>query len=293
MADQVVAPDEDAAVEENGDGQGEGAPRRQRGRGVIYWGLRDAEDAVRKIDQHAKRMSVEGFARALGHPAPKGRFVQKLDALKQFRLIELEGEELKLTPLATDMLYAGSEAARSKARATAFLNYDFFKRVFVECPKNQDHPTSYVTEFVKGKLGIINDADRFLRLFLDSAHFAGLLDGQPDPEGKCVRLRPAVLPEGEGVAPADGTTKPAAESGPYLPIPLDEAESILDSYGLAELRDRAELAQRTAGAVTVNMAAGRITIEVQRPIRIAVRTNDVLVDLPEIVRALRQKGFQV
>ena len=99
MADQVVVPDEDAAVEENGDGQGGGAARRPRGRGVIYWGLRDAEDAVRKIDQHAKRMSVEGFARALGHPAPKGRFIQKLDALKQFRLVEIEGEELKLTEI--------------------------------------------------------------------------------------------------------------------------------------------------------------------------------------------------
>lgn len=266
--------------------------RKPRGRGVIYMGLRDADDALRKIDQHAKSMSTAGFARALGHDVPKGRFLQKLDALRDFQLVDVKNDNVELTPLASDLLYGGSEAARSKARATAFLAYDDFRRVFVECPKNQDHPTNYVVEFVRGKLGIINEADRFLKLFLDSAHFAGLLEGQPDPSSKHVRLRPALVAESNGPTNTK-VTNSTLKGADFAPVPLDEAESILTGLGLTSFRDRATLFQHSSGAVSVNMADGKITIEMKRPLRVEVRTGDILIDLPEIVRALRQKGLEV
>jgi hypothetical protein len=237
-------------------------------------------------------MSVAGFARALGHDAPKGRFLQKLEALQAFKLVEVKKDEVALTGLATDMLYGGSEASRSKARATAFLSYEDFKRVFVECPKNQDHPTNYVSEFVRGKLGIINEADRFLKLFLDSAHFASLLEGQPDPTAKYVRLKPAIVADGNGAAASKPGGK-VAESADFAQVPLDEAESALDGLGLSAFRDRAGLYQKSSGAVAVSMTGGKITIDMQRPLRVEVRSDDVLIDFPEIVRALRQKGFEV
>jgi len=287
IADQV----EPVETTESDDGCKPGSKRR-RGRGVIYMGLRDADEALRKIDQHAKSMSIEGFARALGHDAPKGRFLQKLEALRDFKLVELKKEDVSLTALATDMLYAGSEGARGKARATAFLACDDFKRVFVECPKNQDHPTSYVNEFVGGKLGIINEADRFLKLFLDSAHFAGLLEGQPDPSSKYVRLRPALVAEANGTA-VKGGTNTGADAADFIQVPLDETAPILDGLGLGEFRDRATLRQRSSGAVSVSMVGGKISVEMQRPLRIEIQTDDVLIDLPGIVRALRLKGFEV
>src|SRR5438552_15925455 len=65
------------------------APARKHGKGFIYMSLRDADEALRKIDGHAKEMSKQGFARALGHEAPKGRFLYKLDALRSYTLIEV------------------------------------------------------------------------------------------------------------------------------------------------------------------------------------------------------------
>lgn len=41
------------------------------------------------------------------------------------------------------------------------------------------------------------------------------------------------------------------------------------------------------------MTGGKITIAMQRPLRVEVQSDDVLIDFPEIVRALRQKGFEV
>lgn len=295
MAEAPTLPETDvqAADSPGTDDAAKPGTRKPRGRGVIYMGLRDADEALRKIDQHAKTMSVAGFARALGHDLPRGRFRQKLEALQDFKLVEVKEDEIALTALASDLLYGGSEASRGKARATAFLACDDFKRVFVECPKNQDHPTNYVNEFVRGKLGIINEADRFLKLFLESAHFAGLLEGQPDPAAKYVRLRPALVADANGTAVAKSGGKAGADAVDFAQVPLDEAESTLEGLGLSAFRDRAGLYQRSSGAVAVSMTGGTITIEMQRPLRVEVKSDDVLIDFPEIVRALRQKGFDV
>jgi hypothetical protein len=267
--------------------------RRRRGRGVIYMSLRDADEALRKIDQHAKEMSKAGFARALGHDAPRGRFIQKLEALQAFKLVEVTNDNVQLTSLATDMLYGASEPSRSIARAKAFLSYQDFKRVFVECPKNQDHATKYVIDFVRGKLGVINEVDRFVKLFLDSAHFAGLLEGQPDPTAEYVRLRPAVAPGGNGTASPEPVAKQEPEESDFVQVPLDAAATVLSRLGLDAFVERALLYQQSTGAVSVSMSGGKITIELEQPLRVEVRSNDVLIDLPEIVRALRLKGLDV
>jgi hypothetical protein len=192
-----------------------GAASRKHGKGFIYMNLADADDALRKIDHHAKEMSKEGFARALGHDAPKGRFLHKLDALKSYGLVELTKDAVRLTPLAGDMLYGGNDASRAKARAQAFLGYEDFRRAFVEVPKNQDHSTQYLLDFIKGKLGIVNEVERFLRLFLESAQFAGLLDGEPNPAAKSIRLRPAVLQGGNDQHGRAGSVHPNALGGSW------------------------------------------------------------------------------
>jgi len=252
--------------------------------------LRDADEALRKIDHHAKEMSKEGFARALGHDAPKGRFLNKLDALKSFMLIEVVNDMVKLTPLAEDMLYAGSEGSRAKARAKAFLSCGDFKRTFVEVPKNQDHSTQYLLDYVRGKIGIVNEVERFLKLFLESAHFAGLLEGEPNPLAKSIRLRPAVLEGGIATEPAGAANVPSPDQ--FTPVPLEEVDSALESFGLASYRDRSELSQRNSGKVELKIAEGKITVEVQRPVRVTIRAADLMADVPAILQLLKAKGFE-
>jgi hypothetical protein len=74
-ADEQEAVDASDASTSNGK-----AGRKPRGKGIIYFGLREADEALRKIDTQAKKMSREGFAIALGHKKPENRFAQKVEA---------------------------------------------------------------------------------------------------------------------------------------------------------------------------------------------------------------------
>lgn len=266
--------------------------RRRHGKGFIYLSLRDADDALRKIDHHAKRMSKDGFARALGHKKAEGRFYQKTDALCTYRLVEIAGDDVLLTPLAIDMLYGASEAARAKARTTAFLACEEFSKTFAECPKGQDHPVEYILDYVRGKLGIVNEVDRFKRLFLDSAHFAGLLEGEADPTAKSIRFRHATSQPTVGDAAPDAPTDRKDDPG-FEVVGGSHATDILTSLGLSDFAGRADVVQKLSGKVTQQYADGQLTLEVSRPIRIVIKHIDLLIDLPAIVTAMRQKGLAI
>lgn len=268
-----------------------GGKAKKYGKGFIYLSLRDADEQLRKIDHLAKRMSKDGFARALGHKKAEGRFSNKLDALKSYKLVEVDGDDVVLTALAIDMLYGGSEAARTRARTTAFLSYEEFSKTFAECPKGQDHPVEYVLEFVKGKLGIVNEVERFKRLFLDSAHFAGLLDvdGELDLAAKTIRFRHAT-PHAT-THDAAGQASDRKSDAAYEVVGGDAAAEILTKFGLSEFADRAEVAQRVSGKVSQSFDNGQLTLEVNRPVRIVIRDADLLIDLPDIVKAMRQRGL--
>lgn len=267
--------------------------KRTHGKGFVYFGLAEADEAVRKIDHHAKRMSKEGFARALGHATVPGRFTQKLEALKTFKLLDEDGDDVVLTPLATDMLYGMSEASRIKARATAFLAYDAFSKTFVECPKNQEHPVEYLLDYVRAKLGIVNDVDRFKRLFLASAHFAGLLEGELNLNATSIRLRNASVPAVNSELPPDAGPGRRSSDVRYDLMGSAQAVDALEALGLSRYGDRAEVALRSAGKVKLNFEDGTVTFEVNRPQRITIKHVDLLTDLPEMVTQLRSKGFDV
>jgi len=263
---------------------------RKHGRSFIYLSLEDAESAVRKIDEHEKRMSKRSFSQALGHKKPVGRFRQKLAALESYDLVSLDGDDVLLTELAVDMLYGPTEQARTRARAKAFLSYELFKRTFVECPKNQDHQMSYVEDFVRVTLKIVNEGDMFMKRFLESAAFAGLLDGEPNPKANTIRLRPAVAAPSNG--DADAATKARQPDEQWVIVPPNEEASLLDSLGLTAYQEHSDVSQRSAGEVAINMADGKITVEVRRPVRVAIKTSNMLSDVTEILKALQSKGFK-
>ena len=262
---------------------------RKHGRSFIYLSLRDAEAAARKIDEHEKRMSKTSFARALGHPDAKGRYKQKLAALEAYDLIKLDGDDVRLTDLAVQMLYGGNEQVRAQARAKAFLSYDLFRQTFVECPKNQDHQMSYVDDFVRVTLKIVNERETFLKRFLESAAYAGLLEGEPNAKAKSIRLRPAVAAPTNGESATD--TKAQSAEDQWVIVPPVEVTSLLDGFGLSAYQDRCDVSQRSAGDVAINMADGKITIDVRRPVRVVIKTSNLL-DVTEILKALQSKGFK-
>jgi hypothetical protein len=121
------------------------------------------------------------------------------------------------------------------------LTCEDFKKTFVECPKNQDHPLSYVRDFAKVKLGIINEVDRFIKLFLESADFAGLLEGKPDGKADSVRFRPSLSPD---VAQNGAIGPKRIEAGQtFDPVPSENSDQILSDLGLSDFKDRCDLSQ--------------------------------------------------
>jgi hypothetical protein len=274
------------AEEIEGDGQKAG---RKHGRSFTYLTLEDAEKAARKIDEHERRMTQKSFAQALGHPDAKGRFNQKLAALEAYDLVKVHGNDVRLTELAVQMLYGGNEQVRAQARAKAFLSYDLFKQTFVECPKNQDHQMSYVDDFVRVTLKIVNERATFLRRFLESAAYAGLLEGEPNAKAPTIRLRPAVAAPTNGESTSDA--KAQSPEGQWVIVPPTDVTSLLDGFGLSAYEERCDVSQRSAGEVTINMADGKMTIDVRRPVRVVIKTTNLL-DVSEILKALQSKGFK-
>jgi len=265
---------------------------RNYGKGFIYMHLRDAEDALRKIDPHAKRMSKGSFAVSLGHKKPVGRFTHKADALQEYKLIEPHkgNNDIVLTPLAVDMLYAGSEAARTKARGSAFLNYDDFRQTFTECPKDQDHPLTIVREFVHANLGIKNEIDRYLRLFLESAKFAGLLEGEADVTASHIKLKPVQQATKEADNQQD---TPVAGGEAFKAIVGDQAEEIMERLGLGSFTARVQVAETGAGKVALKLENGQCVLEISRPTRVTISNVDALTDLPEILKQLKETGNDI
>ena len=268
--------------------QGGKASARRHGKGFVYLGLKDCDDALRKIDSHAKAMSTESFARALGHDEPKGRFLHKTDAMKAFGLIEPDvGETVRLSALADDMLYGANKV---KARVTAFLNYAEFKKLYVDFPKSHDNQRSDLVNFVKAKLGIVNEVERFMRLFLESAGYAGLLEGPVNHNAKVVRLRAA--PSGNGTT-AEAAAATVAQTDTFAVMPADESDEFLDATGLEEFKQRAEVRRQTTGRYSLAVGeGGKITIEITRPIQITLKPENLITDLPKILEAMQQKGLR-
>jgi hypothetical protein len=280
----------DAEPTEGGDADKGEQKQKLHGKSFIYLTLEDAEKAARKIDEHARRMTKMSFAQALGHPQPVGRFRQKLMALESFGLVTSEGDNILLTDLAVEMLYGPTEQVRLRARAKAFLSYELFKETFVQSPKSQDHKMSFVDDFVRVTLKIVNERETFMKRFLESAAYAGLLEGEPNPKAQVIRLRPAVAAPSNGESTPDPKAKLPDDQ--WIIVAPNDIGSLLDSLGLTGYQDRCDVSQRSAGEIAINMADGKITIEVRRPVRVVVRTENMLADVTEILKALQSKGFK-
>src|SRR5438093_5793751 len=103
---------------------------------------------------------------------------------------------------------------------------------------------SYVDDFVRVTLKIVNEREMFLKRFLESAAYAGLLDGEPDPKAQTIRLRPAVAAHSNGESGSD--TKPKAPEDQWVIVAPNDIGLLLNGLGLAAYQDRCDVSQRSA-----------------------------------------------
>jgi hypothetical protein len=79
----------------------------------------------------------------------------------------------------------------------------------------------------------------------------------------------------------------------YSVMPADEVDDFLDAAGLTEFKQRAEVRRRTTGQFSLAVGeGGKITIEINRPIQITVRPENLVTDIQRILEAMHQKGLQ-
>ena len=78
----------------------------------------------------------------------------------------------------------------------------------------------------------------------------------------------------------------------FATLPIEEVESALDAVGLSNYRDRSDVKQRASGKFKLTVGDGKITVEIDRPIRIVIRPQDLLGELPEILAAMKSKGLK-
>ncbi|MCC6425923.1 MAG: hypothetical protein IT435_03785 [Phycisphaerales bacterium] len=279
-------PRADPRADHRGDGPKGGGPSSTRGRGFAYIGLEQCDAVLRKFDQRAKEMTLDAYARALGHEeGPISRFLHKLNALEKFRLIDRDKESLRLTPLAISMLNARNEDAVAVARAEVFFAYSDFKRLFDYCPKGKDVDRASAKEFTTTKLGILNRVDEFVDLFTESAHFAGLLEDRPSRRAETFRLRAAAVPIGASPAssgkiagPADSPRMAAADVDAWLDL-------VRGTYG-----PQCKVTQSPDDKVRLHVVDGDITIELA--VRIVIKTSAAFTELPRIAELMRRQGLK-
>lgn len=72
----------------------------------------------------------------------------------------------------------------------------------------------------------------------------------------------------------------------YEVVGGNQAGALLTKFGLSDFANRAEVAQSVSGRVSQSFDNGCLTLEVNIPVRIVIRNAD----LPEVVKAMRQKG---
>lgn len=88
----------------------------------------------------------------------------------------------------------------------------------------------------------------------------------------------------------DGTAGVAADE--YSPMPVAEVEACLEAVGLSEYGTRCEVRQRTVGRIKLEVSDGKITVTVDRPIRIVIETAEALSELQQILASMQEKGLK-
>jgi hypothetical protein len=177
------------------------ASRRKRGTGFASVPLGEAISAVKDAGKYGREHGLEDFAGYLGHSTTNsGPFRRKMAALKDWGLIERNGERVVFTDLANEIAYPLSSEQEAARIRDAFRNESLFANIYDESTKD----TELDLEFIGGRaVNGFGVAPQSLRQF--AASFGGSVEtarlGKMTGNGKIVLRDPSVTEDAEN---ADG-----------------------------------------------------------------------------------------
>jgi hypothetical protein len=150
--------------------------RKSRGKGFPVMPLDEAVDATKQAGKYGREHSLDDYAGFLGHSTSNsGPFKRKMAALKDWGLIERDGERIGLTDLAMRIAHPDSSEDEKSAIREAFLQEPMFTAVYDEASKGADLSLAFLGGRAVNGFGVAPASkDRFAKSFARSVQAAGL-----------------------------------------------------------------------------------------------------------------------
>lgn len=267
-------------MSEGADGTTTSPPKGWK-KGLPQQGLRTAEDSARKLWDVARysTTSLDGFAKALGMKSPKGgAWDVRIALLRGYKLIELDGDQIKLSPLGQRLINQSDLAQQTDARREAMRNLKAYKDLvdtYAGTPAPDKSALGTRLQFDYGKSPA--NAEVAAQAFLDSLEYARMLTSG-------------------GVVTVDGTDPGAKDEA--LDDEDDRAAEELDA-ALEELESEEgqdqghddeldeDVEQERNRVIRNSAGAGAVTLNVTLDLS-SFRANDVLEILRELGLARRR-----
>jgi hypothetical protein len=167
--------------------------KKSRGKGFPVMPLDDAVTATKRAGSYGREHSLDDYAGFLGHSTSNsGPFRRKMAALKDWGLIERDGDRVVLPDLAMRIAHPDSPQDEQGAITQAFRQEPMFAEVYDEASKGVELSLAFLGGRAVNAFGVAPASkDRFAKSFARSVQVAGLgsfegdaitLTGEPSDE---------------------------------------------------------------------------------------------------------------
>ena len=185
---------------------------QSRERSTVKFPYSDLESAIKVArtikDRAGISCEIEQLAAWMGQSSTSGTFRSRYSAARLFGFISTNRKTVLLTELGQDVL---NPSRVNKAKATAFLNIELFKKIYAT-HKGQLLPPTEALKRMIGSLGVTSkQEDRARQTFLKSAETANFIDPTTG-----VFIEPGFPSEGEGGG-KEQNESPSVELAPEVP----------------------------------------------------------------------------
>jgi hypothetical protein len=228
----MAEPDESTTPED-----GKRSPAKPRGARFPVLTLPAAVDIVHAAGQHGADHHINAFAGYAGHKTTNsGGFRGKLAAIKEWKLISVNGERVTLTDLGKKFARSHEPLSEKDALQESFLGCKIFTKFLEEMPKGKSQAIDHLATRASLDHSVNSDTKTaFVKSFTASAVAAGLATSEDD--GKSFVFKAPTELGDEDVAHGDEDevpTEPEVDSRVTAPAPRRTAK--IDAASTAVVR---------------------------------------------------------
>jgi hypothetical protein len=260
----------------------------ERGTGFPRINLSNAVQVMDAASKFGKAWKRDTFAthgaKSNAGSSKSGAFKSRLAALKEYGLIKVEGDDVHITDLASQITKPVTKDERLSAIASAFMLVGTFSDLFSTLEGGVILPKSKVLEYAVHNLGISRESkDKFISCFIESGRYVGLVEYLKDQDAIILRKTQSAKVEPIQV---DSDDEQASEKVGGLSGLADEltsnSSSVVKRDGIVDSTTSNEQGVNHAGdgwSLTVLVKSGhRLPAELRKNIRDLLEQADIVAD---------------